>query len=528
MSDPQPTSSYSHCAFSVSSWAAIERMRCAVAALGVALAAASCNDGGDSTSVSNNRGGEGAPDAGRPSTDAGGKAPVPPTIVVFEPVERPPVECAPLENSGARDDGDINVDLATQFQRISGFGGMNQPRWIPDLTPEQSLTAFGDGLTQLGLSLLRISVPQDPDDFAGEVATAQRAIALGARVFASPWTPPPELKSNDDIASGELLVENYGAYANHLLSYRDFMAANGVRLEAISIQNEPDIRVTYDSCDWTSAQMGAFLREQGPRFGDTRLIAAESYNFNRLFTVPLLNDPAVASEIDIVGGHIYGNGLFDYPLARELGKEVWMTEHYTDSGSEPDRANFWPLAYDVATEIHNAMEANFNAYVWWYIRRGYGLITDDGVISKRGHLMAQFSRFIRPGFVRVAASAPREATGVQVTAYENGPGSVVVVVLNSGAAEQTVNLDLFGSCVTGFDRFTTSETKSSTNDGPVALQDSRVTVTLDPQSVTTFVSLAPDAAPPAPPTPAADAGAGDAGLTDAGAGDAGITDAGGP
>jgi glucuronoarabinoxylan endo-1,4-beta-xylanase len=530
MSDPQPTSSHSDCTFSVSRCAVVQRMRCAVAALSVALASASCNENrGDSTSVLNNRGGKGAPDAAAPGADAG-EAPIPPTIVVFEPVERTPVECAPLANGGARDDGDINVDLATKFQRISGFGGMNQPRWIPDLTPEQALTAFGDGATQLGLSLLRISVPEDPADFPGEVATAQRAIALGARVFASPWTPPPALKSNDDIVGGELLAENYGEYANHLLSYRDFMAASGVRLEAISIQNEPDIRVTYDSCDWTSGQMGAFLREQGPRFGDTRLIAAESYNFNRLFTDPLLNDPLVASEIDIVGGHIYGNGLFDYPLARELGKEVWMTEHYTDSGGEPDRANFWPLAYDVAMEIHDAMEASFNAYVWWYIRRGYGPITDDGVISKRGHLMAQFSRFIRPGFVRVAASTPPEAAGVRVTAYENGPGSVVVVVLNSGEAEQTVTLDLFGSCVTGFDRYTTSETKSSTNDGPIALQDSRATVTLDPQSVTTFVSLAPGADPPALPTPAPDAGAGAGagGVTDPDAGDTGVIDAGIP
>jgi O-glycosyl hydrolase len=496
-----------------------------IAALSVALAGASCSSD-DSTLVTTvvaiEPGNGGPRDAG---ADGGSEAvaPVPPTIVVFEPVERPRVECTPIENTGARDDGDINVDLATRFQRISGFGGMNQPRWIPDLTPEQALTAFGDGPTQLGLSLLRISVPEDTADFAGEVSTAQRAIALGARVFASPWTPPPALKSNGDIVGGELLAENYGAYADHLLSYRDYMAANGVRLEAISVQNEPDIRVTYDSCDWTSAQMARFLREQGPRFGDTRLIAAESFNFNRTFTDPLLNEPAVASELDIVGGHIYGNGLFDYPLARDLGKEVWMTEHYTDSGSEPDRANFWPLAYNVATEIHNVMSASFNAYVWWYIRRGYGPITDDGVVSKRGHLMAQFSRFIRPGFVRVAASAPPEAAGVEVTAYENGPGSVVVVVLNSGEAEQTVDLDLFGSCVTGFERFTTSETKSSTNDGRVALENSRVTVTLDPQSVTTFVSLPLGATPPDPLPPAVDAGASDAGATDAG-----ITDAGNP
>src|SRR5688572_8244119 len=306
MSDPNPTCRHLPGLFPVLQPAAAERVRRVVAALGVALSGASCsNDSDDSTAILPVRGSEGAPDAAAPGVDAGGEAPVPPTIVVFEPVERPRVECTPFENAGARDDADINVDLATKCQRISGFGGMNQPRWIPDLTPEQALTAFGDGPTQLGLSLLRISVPQDPADFAGEVATAQRAVALGARVFATPWTPPPELKSNDDIVGGELLPENYGAYANHLLNYRDFMAQSGVQLTAISVQNEPDIRVSYDSCDWTSAQMAAFVREQGPRFGDTRLIAAESFNFNRNFTDPLLNDPAVASQIDIVGGHIY-------------------------------------------------------------------------------------------------------------------------------------------------------------------------------------------------------------------------------
>jgi O-glycosyl hydrolase len=409
-----------------------------------------------------------------------------PEPALQEPIELPPVECTPLENPGALGDADINVDLSTELQRIRGFGGMNMVRWIGDLTPEQVQTAFGDGPGQLGLSILRIGISQNPDDFVREVPTAQHAVALGAQVMATPWTPPPNLKTNNDVVGGELAPENYGAYADHLLAFRDFMAESGVPLEAISIQNEPDITVTYDSCDWTSAQMADFLTEQGPRFGDTKVIAAESFNFNRQVSDPLLNDPAVAAEFDIVGGHIYGNGLADYPLARQRGKEVWMTEHYTDSGAEPDRANFWPLAYDVATEIHNSMQANFNAYVWWYIRRGYGLITEDGLVSKRGYLMSQFSRFIRPGYVRVAASDP--GANVDVTAYKNGPGSVVVVALNPGQAQQTVNLDIFGSCVTGFDRFTTSETKNVQDDGPVALDNGRLTVSLDPQSVTTFVS----------------------------------------
>jgi glucuronoarabinoxylan endo-1,4-beta-xylanase len=403
--------------------------------------------------------------------------PVPPAV-------EPPIECAPFVNPGSANDGDINVNLATEFQTISGFGGINVPGWIPDLTPEQVQTAYGRGPGQLGLSILRVRIPFNSDQFAAEVPTAQRAVALGAKVMASPWTPPANLKTNNDTVGGELARESYGAYADHLMSFRNLMAENGVTLEAISVQNEPDIVVDYESCDWTPQQLSEFLIEQGPRFGDTKLIAAESFNFNRQVTDPLLNNPAAAAEFEIVGGHIYGNGLADYPLARQRGKEVWMTEHYTDSNNS---ANLWPNALNVGSELHDSMQANFNAYVWWYIRRSYGLLTEDGLVSKRGYLMSQYSRFIRPGYVRVGASQP-QVNGVQATAYKNGPGRVVVVAINESNAPQTTSLDVFGACVESFNRFTTSQTKNAVDDGPVALANGRVTVTLDAQSVTTFIS----------------------------------------
>lgn len=132
------------------------------------------------------------------------------------------------------------------------------------------------------------------------------------------------------------------------------------------------------------------------------------------------------------------------------------------------------------------MTANFNAYVWWYIRRAHGLLTEDGLVSKRGYIMSQYARFVRPGHLRVAATDP-QANSVRATAYENGPGRVVVVAVNPSTAPQTVTLDLFGACVTTFDRFTTSETKNASQDGAFTLQSNRATVTLDAQSVTTFV-----------------------------------------
>jgi glucuronoarabinoxylan endo-1,4-beta-xylanase len=385
-------------------------------------------------------------------------------------------------------DGDVNIDLTVEFQAIQGFGGINVPGWIPDLTAEQVDTAFGNGPGQLGLSILRVRIPYDPTQFALEAPSAAHAVQLGAKVIASPWTPPPALKSNANIVGGELNVESYGAYADHLLSFRDFMADSGVPLYAISVQNEPDIAVTYESCDWTPQQIASWLAEQGPRFGDTKLIAAESFNFNPNITDPILQHPVAVNEVDIIGGHIYGRPPSDYPLARSLGKELWMTEHFTSSNIS---ANAWPNALAVGKEIHDCMSANFSAYIWWYLRRSYGPITEDGLVSKRGYLMAQYAKFIRPGFVRVAATAPA-APDVYTTAYKgdgaSGAARLVVVAVNTSADPRDITLDADGSCVESFARYTTSATKNVADDGTVLLSGGRAAVTLEGQSVTSFVS----------------------------------------
>lgn len=405
----------------------------------------------------------------------------PPTLPM-EPA--PGLACVPLPNPAAAVAGDVNVALTVEHQPISGFGGNSIRGWIPDLTPEQVDTAFGNGPGQLGLTLLRIRVPFNPATFALEVPTAARAVALGAKVMATPWSPPPALKTNNDPVDGELRVDAYGAYAEHLLGFRDFMAENGAPLYAISVQNEPDFDVDYESCLWTPAQLVDWIVGQGSRFVDTKLMTPESVRFERALTDPILENPVAAAEIDIVAGHIYGGGVADYPLARSLGKEVWMTEHYRNS----DRpANEWPLALDVGKEIHDVMAANFSAYIWWYIRRSYGLLTEDGLVSKRGYLLAQYAKFIRPGFVRVDATPPSNPD-VLVTAYKGGAGEVVIVAVNMNAEPQDIAVNVFDSCVVSFSRFTTSATKNIADDGALELASGRASITLDAQSVTTFVS----------------------------------------
>ena len=55
----------------------------------------------------------------------------------------------------------VTVDCATEYQKIRGFGGMNMPGWIADLTTDQVKLAYGNGDGQLGLSILRVKVPSD-------------------------------------------------------------------------------------------------------------------------------------------------------------------------------------------------------------------------------------------------------------------------------------------------------------------------------------------------------------------------------
>ncbi|MGD2034802.1 MAG: hypothetical protein PVF73_07090, partial [Bacteroidales bacterium] len=305
------------------------------------------------------------------------------------------------------------------------------PGWIDDLITDLVDKAFGNDPGQMGFSLLRIRIPGDSSQFYREVPTALHAKDLGAKIIASPWSPPDSLKSNDNIVGGYLLPANYGAYADHLLGFCSYMQSEGAPLYAVSLQNEPDIEVDYESCDWTSQQMIDFLTEQGPKLDTLNIIVAESYNFDRTMTDPILNDAVAEPYVDIIGGHIYGGGLSQYPLAEGKGKEVWMTEHLT--GSSAPEANTWALALDLGTEMNDCMKTGFNAYIWWYIRRFYGPVDDAGNITQKGYVMSQFSKFIRPASIRVDATV-NSAPDVDATAYKTET-TLVVVVINRNTSE---------------------------------------------------------------------------------------------
>jgi glucuronoarabinoxylan endo-1,4-beta-xylanase len=350
------------------------------------------------------------------------------------------------------------------------------------MTANQVQKAFGAGEGELGLTILRLRIPytDNVSEFSAQLSVAQLAQTEGALVFASPWTPPPELKDNNNIIGGVLKDSSYGAFAAHLKAFADYMSSNGAPLYAVSVQNEPDASVTYESCSWNPVQFRTFMKNNAPAIG-TRVMMPESQNFVRALSDSTLNDSTAAANTAIIAGHIYGGGLSPYPLAVSKGKEVWMTEHLVLDTS-------WTAVLGTGKEIHDCMIAGWNAYVWWYIVRYYGPISEDGTLSRRGYVMSQYARFVRPGYYRIKCN-PVPQRNVYLSSYRNSSSSkVVIVALNVGASAVQQAFSISNGSMTSFSLYTTSQSKNCARGNDLSAATGNFTATLDPSSITTFVS----------------------------------------
>ncbi len=376
----------------------------------------------------------------------------------------------------------IIVNLDSVHQYIRGFGGANILQWRPDMTTDEVCKAFGTGPGQIGLSILRLRVPYHLTEtsMSIQIPTAKLAQSLGAIVFASPWTPPAAMKTNNNIVGGELRESCYDDYAAHLNKFAQYMSDHGAPLYAISIQNEPDITVTYESCDWSPSQMVKFLAENAPSIC-TRIIAPESFQFLRPISDAILNDSGACANLDIVGGHVYGGGIAPYPLAVSKRKEIWMTEHL-------DTDTSWPAVLATGVEMSNCMSAGMNAYVWWYIVRFYGPISEDGNVSKRGYVMSQFARFIRPGYYRVECNISPWSCTLYVTAYKDSSSSTAVIVaVNTDSAPLDLAIRIQNGSMNQFTPYTTTRFKNCVQGDDINIIDNKFTFKLEASSITTFV-----------------------------------------
>jgi len=450
----------------------------------------------------------------------------------------------------------VAVSFGTTYQTISGFGGSTA--WLGSLTSAQATALFSQ-TNGLGLSILRMRIdpegsasgggaygyPFETGEWDQELTNANEAFAANpnAIVFASPWTPPAiwKLSGSSSISDdgqtydeayascggegtgycgGYLDPNHYGDYANYLEDFVNFFDNKSTtKLYAISMQNEPEENVTYESCVWTPEQMDSFVASltalnggtESPTILGARLIMPEADSFQSVQAQATLNDPNAVGNVGIVGGHLYGTSLpnFYQTLAESLDKPVWMTEHFIALPTG-ETASAIGDALNMAEEIHNAMTVGqYSAYVWWWIWNDtcdssghYGLIDSGGGQTANGcytsanpeptyygDAIGQWSKFIQPGYVRVSATA-NPVGGVYVSAYSNGsPSHYVIVAINANTTVQNINFTL-NDAPTEISSMTPYATTSAGGLMPqtaVTVTGGQFYYTMPAQSIVTFV-----------------------------------------
>ncbi len=402
--------------------------------------------------------------------------------------------------------GTALVDFGTPQQIIRGFGASEV--FFGVLPHSQFDELYGESNGQIGLSIMRVQIAPanwntstqtaDTTQWTPELTNAQYAQqTYGATVFATPWTPPASMKSNDSTIGGSLNVSSYGQYANYLEAFVNYATNTmGVNLYAVSVQNEPDFNASYVSCLWTGAQLDTWIAGNGSVLttgaNPVKLMMPESDSFNLDESDPALNDPSAVGNISIIGGHLYGASPFYYTNAENKGKDVWMTEHYLVPVSN-GTVTAMPDAIAMAEEIHNSMTvADYNAYVWWEgpntnpnISPQEHLITSSAVPTYFGLAMAQFSRFVRPGYFRYNATAT-PVSGVYLSAY-SGNGHEVIVVINSNSSAVTQPILIANQTVTSMTPYQTTSSSSVSQLSPVPVTNNAFSAALPAMSITTYV-----------------------------------------
>ncbi|WP_434981341.1 T9SS type A sorting domain-containing protein [Daejeonia sp. YH14] len=392
----------------------------------------------------------------------------------------------------------VRIDNTTPRQKITGFGGfVCSPQFAYNHMTTAEIQKMWGANSEAGYNIMRLYIPTSRDNWNLVLETAQLAKSLGLIIFASPWSPPAEWKTNGNDAGtyngveGFLKEENYADFANYLNDFVVYLRNNGVELDAISLQNEPDYVVTYAGCSYTPAQMTNFLKNYSDVIS-CKIIAPETVGMSNTFATAL-QAADVLPKFEIYAGHQYGGIGSTYKGFQNTDKEIWMTEFLINWNANGGSRNFtWNTdAFDFAKSINDVMVGGGNAWIHYATKRYYGMLGDGqfgtttGEITKRGYILSHFAKYTT-GYRRLDAIWSDQGS-MQGSAYINNTGDkVTLMVFNSSANTYNLKADL-PFYTTSAQKILTNETTNMSSSSLSFTETFRPTIQIEPYSVITYV-----------------------------------------
>jgi glucosylceramidase len=396
----------------------------------------------------------------------------------------------------------IDVDDKQAYQSIDGFGfaltgGSAQLMMRMDAAHRAELLKelFGQGSGAIGVSYLRVSIgSSDMNDHVftyddlpnGETDPALAkfnlgpdrqdvipvlkeilAINPGIKILGSPWTAPSWMKTNDNPKDGNLKPEYYAVYAQYFVKYISAMKAEGITIDAITVQNEPLNGKNTPSMVMPATDQDVFIKEDlGPAFrtaGITAKIILYDHNCDvPEYPLTILNDPKAAPFVDGSGFHLYGGKIDAMTQVHDAhpAKNLYFTEQMVVDRSDDPKLHIASAVSDVV--IGATRNWSRNVLLWNLAADPqFGPHTDnggcpvcEGAITLDGnqvtrniayYSIAQASKFVPPGSVRIESNFIESLPNI---AFKTPSGKLVLIVANPGDADQAFEIRYRGKGIT--------------------------------------------------------------------------------
>ncbi len=325
-----------------------------------------------------------------------------------------------------------------------------------DATPF-SYNDLPNGVTE-DLNLENFSIDNDQTNLI-PVLKEILAINPDIKILGSPWSAPYWMKTTNSPIGGKLKTEYFEVYANYFVKYIQAYEAEGITIDAITVQNEPHHEGNNPSMYMSSNDMMKFVRTNlGPAFASeniqTKIIVWDHNADNYNYPISILNDPTANQYVDGSAFHLYGGIIDNLSLVHDAypNKNLYFTEQYVGSNG-----NF---AGDLAWHLKNVLigaprnwsknvlhwNLSSNPQLGPHTQGGcttcLGGITIDGNSVKRNvgyYIIGHSSKFVPAGSVRIQSNTSVDFPNV---AYKTPNEKIVVVVLNDSGSDNLLNINV--------------------------------------------------------------------------------------
>jgi glucosylceramidase len=365
-----------------------------------------------------------------------------------------------------------------------------------------SLSNYAYAMKAGDKNLNSFSIEHDKNDLIPMIKGAMQFSKDGFKIIASPWTAPPWMKDNNDWRGGKLLPEYNQTWALYFEKYIRAYQNEGINIWGVTVENEPlGNDKNWESMHFTPGEMTAFVQNYlGPYFEKAGLshIPILGFDQNRgeeleKWANAMYADEQTSKYFGGMAVHWYASTYDFFPASLQYTHKLapkkylinteacidadvphWKDDNWYWSAEATDWGWNWANEKDkylhpkyvpvfrYAGDIIGCLNNYVDGWIDWnmVLNRQGGpnwfknwctapVIVDEEkdevYFTPLYYTMAHFSKFIRPGAVRIGFENPD--TELMVTAVKNPDNSIAVIVCNKTEKEKIIHISVNGKKV---------------------------------------------------------------------------------